>query len=274
MTILPAAVLLLILDQHCRADTHTWDGNGASPPNGTYQTVNNWNPNSVPATSDTTQFNLSDTYTVAFNANTACYQLNATAGTVTFISAPYTLDITEKLHVYGGGTLNIGASGSPAVVNVNYHLGVGTLAGGTGTGTVVVSGSGSQLNTHTTWLHAIGFNGQTGTLTYTDSSSGTITGQLYVGDSDSAPSHGYLNVLGGADLTTENLGIGVYNGAGATRGDGMVVISGTGSTLTQTGASTLVIGASATGDSGSLTVSSGGRFNTGTGNIAINARAH
>ena len=271
LKILLAAVLLLTLDQHCRADTHTWDANGASPPNGTYQTVNNWNPNGVPATTDTTQFNLPDTYTVSLNANATCDTLNVTAGNVTFASSPYTLNVTQRLHVYGGGTLNIGASGSPAVVNVNYHLGVGTLAGGDGTGTVIVSGSGSQLNAHTTWLHAIGFNGQTGTLTYTDSSTGTITGQLYIGDNDSAPSHGYLNVQGNADLTTDNLGIGVYNGAGTTRGDGTVTVTGTGSTITQTGASTLVIGASATGDSGSLSVSSGGTFTTGTGNMTVNA---
>ena len=30
-----------------------WDANGASPPNGTFQVANNWNPNAVPGTSDT-----------------------------------------------------------------------------------------------------------------------------------------------------------------------------------------------------------------------------
>jgi len=63
-----------------------WDANGASPPNGTFQVANNWNPNAVPGTTDTADFNISDTYTVTFNGIAGTAVLDVLAGDVSFES--------------------------------------------------------------------------------------------------------------------------------------------------------------------------------------------
>ena len=67
------------------------DANGASPPNGTFQVANNWNPNAVSGTTDTATFNIADTYTVTFNGIAGTAVLDVLAGDVSFESNSATL---------------------------------------------------------------------------------------------------------------------------------------------------------------------------------------
>jgi hypothetical protein len=257
LTLLAASVL------PAGAASIVWDGNGGVPPNGVFQTANNWNPNQVPVAGVSVLFNINNTYNVTFTANAASDQLQVTAGTVSFLSdsttaRTYNISGSWDLLANGGSTLNVGATGLPVALNMGDQFLIGTTMG-SGNGTVVVSGPGSQLNSTSSLYHMIGY-GYTGMLTYQNDATGSITGNLQVGDSVYDVTRGYLNVLSGADLTTQNLLVGRDNTSAST---GTVAVSGSGSTFTQTGSATLTIG-SASGNSGLVDVSSGGVFNSGT----------
>lgn len=131
-----------------------WDANGASPPNGTFQVANNWNPNAVPGTTDTADFNISDTYTVTFNGIAGTAVLDVLAGDVSFESDSIflrTYNVTTGLAQASidGGTLRVGDAGSPVFLNVtNLDMGIASP------GTLYVDGVDSRLDADVTQIDA------------------------------------------------------------------------------------------------------------------------
>jgi T5SS/PEP-CTERM-associated repeat protein len=245
----------------------TWDANGAIPPHGTYAVANNWNPNQIPVAGDTATFNLPFIYTVTFNANAASDVVNVSAGTASFVGTgglrTYNLTSGPADLIVNGGNLNVGAAFAPLVLNVGDALTVGT----SGNGTTSVSAAGSALNVSGTGFHFVGTSGFSGTLNYTNDSTGTIAGLLHVGVSASASTSGNVNVTSGADLDVAGLNIGTNVVSTST---GTVTVAGVGSTLDMTGASLLTIG-SASANIGVLNVNSSGTFSTGTGAVTVSA---
>src|SRR4051812_24077046 len=78
------ALLLACAQQPARGQTFTWN----NPLGGTFGVGTNWTPAGPPSTtSQLAQFNLANTYTVSFAANTANASLNFQNGTVTFLGA-------------------------------------------------------------------------------------------------------------------------------------------------------------------------------------------
>ena len=128
-----ALIVLLIatLSTHeAAAQLVTWDGNGASPPNGIFSNALNWNPNQVPGLGDTVFFSANDTYTVTF----VTFQANGTTailgGTVSWLSNSATTqqDGIVNLVAGGGQSLTIGSSTKPVAVTVGAKILLGTGA--------------------------------------------------------------------------------------------------------------------------------------------------
>ena len=261
------AIALGLCCGHAAAQTLVWDANGVIPPNGTFSVANNWNPNLVPIAGNTALFKIADTYNVTFTANAVSDVVDVAAGTVSFLSNSATVRTYDLVTgaadlVVRGGTLNVGAVGVPIDLNVGDRLFIGDTAVN---GTVIVAGSGSRLDAAGATSHLIGFNFGIGTLTYQSVSQGTLNGTVLLGASGIA-AQGNLNVLSNADLTTAGLSLATST-ATAT---GNVTVDGVGSTLTQSGASTLIVGSS-TGGAGTLNVSNSGIFTSGTGTTTVNA---
>jgi hypothetical protein len=269
----------------CAAATYEW----TNPVNGTYSTAGNWTLTSgsgtpPPVAGDTALLNEVGTYTVTFSANAASDVLSDTAGTVTFASNtstvrtyslttgtadasitgsstvlnvgnignnPMALSVGDNLTVNSGGTLNVRTGNSVST----FDLVLGTAGSGI-TSTIVVEGAFTRTNTSTTTI--IGQNGATGVLTFRNGASGDINGTLTVTSSGFDTTAANLNVQSGAtlDLDTLNIGAGV-----STVAHGDVTVTGSGSAISQTTGSTLTIG-TASGNIGTLNISSSGTFNT------------
>lgn len=256
-----------------RGDNLVWDANFAIPPNGVFDVANNWNPNQVPVAGDTVTFDLPATYTVTFDSTEASTSANVEESRVTFSSNNTTLrtynltgGIAPLLQVREEGRLDIGyddpAVPRPMFVNLGGFFNIGTS--GLNASTISVSGAGSRFDaTGGLIAHKIGQNGTTGLLTFREEAAGTIGGTLDVAVDNSFGTGGFLNVLLDADLTVANLRIGTT----ASGGTGIVNVHSVG-TLTQSGASTLSLGASSGGTS-RIDVDSNGVFSTGTGLITI-----
>lgn len=261
-------LVLCALASTAFGQTITWDANGAIPPDGTFGIVNNWNPNQVPIAGNTALFNIADTYTVTFNANAVSDVVQLTAGDVSFVSNSATVRVydlttgTADLDI-NGGLLRVGAAGTPVDLNVGDQLDIGEA---TAPGTVIVSGSGSRLDATGANPHSIGLNGQTGTLTFDTSAQGTINATVSLGVSGFDASQGNLNVQSNADLITASLNV----GTSTSMATGNIFLNSSGSTLTQSGVSTLELGSS-TGGAGTLTIQNDAEYTSGTGTITVNA---
>src|SRR5262245_2912196 len=292
---LAAAILVLSPASHALAGADVWDGNGASPPNGVWGTDANWADNTTPGNADTATFNIANSYNVTFNAAPAAIQaLTTSAGNVTFTSSggAQTLAVNsasggQDVTVNGGATLSLGTSGNPVhltagddlvvngngTLNVNFGSDVSTLdlllgTGGLAGGTIVVDGSGSSLNRTGTTNNIMGVVNGTVGLTYRNGATGDINGQFTVVFAGPGAISASLNVESDADLQLDSL---VLGGGGGTGPTGTATVTGAGSTIVQTGASTLTVGRPTAGQNvGILNVNSGGTFTTGTGAIALN----
>ena len=262
-----AAAALSSAAPRAAAQTITWDANGAVPPDGVFGVAANWDPDLVPTVGDTAIFNINDTYTVTLDANAAMDVLDVDAGDVSLVSdsaTVRTIDLltgAEDVEVRGG-TLRVGANGMPVDLNVGAQLGIGN-GSGEKSGTLIVSGTNSRLDASGPTTHSLGLFGQTGTLTFENTSQGTVDAQMNLGVS-TVTSQGNLNVLSDADVTIASLNVASIDSSAT----GNVTVDGTGSTLTQSGASTLSVGSAVQG-AGTLDVTGSGTFNSGTGAIAV-----
>ena len=93
-----------------------------------------------------------------------------------------------------------------------------------------------------------------------------IGGAIELGNAASDGSDGLLEILSGADLTSGNINLATTTSTAT----GTINVSGAGSTLLQSGASTLTVG-SATGGAGTINVNTGGTFTSGSGLVTVNA---
>ena len=291
------AVLAVMDAPFLHAETMHWN----NPAGGLYLTAANWTISqgagpAPPTAGDFAAFNLLDAYavTLPFSA-VASDAVDVFAGDVTFqgqfVPGTYnvttgTADVTVRL----GSTLTLGATRITAVtLNVGDDLVVasgGTLEvllgsdvttadllfGAQSTSgdvdTIVVDDLGSTLHRTGTSAATWGANGSVANLTYRNIAAGDINGPLTLVDSSNGLSGGALNVESGATLELDAFSVGQGLHAAPT---GTVTVTGTGSTITQTGASTLTLGTTVGGNQGVLNVLSAGSYTSGTGTITVNA---
>ncbi len=186
---------------------------------------------------------------------------NFTASTIIATGAGSTLIAGSSLTFSGGSTTNvllggdISGGGGGASVNIGAF---GTL----GSGTVTVDGSGSRL----AGGHLIvGRDGETGSLTFSNGSTGTFS-DIKVASGSLNGTSGTLSIQSGASVSGTALTI----ASGGTAGT--VTITGAGSALTLTSATASTIGYPGLGlGTGTLDVQSGGSFTGGTGTFTLNA---
>jgi T5SS/PEP-CTERM-associated repeat protein len=265
-TVFAAAMLAALMTSRAPAANRYWVAGG----NGDFHSTTNWSasqdikgPASVPGVGDNANFLLSGSYNVTFSGNATSDVLRVEDGSVDFFSNAFinrTYNLSDDLVVRNNGTLTIGIGtlGS-MVVNVGDEIDIGTA---TDSGTVVVTGSSARLDAPGigSGTHSVGYYSQ---LTYQNGAGGTIADTLDVGVSSSAATLGNLDVSSGAELTLGQLRVGT-----GSAGHGFAVVDGAGSTLVQSGASTLTIGGSSPGGGG-VYVNNRGVFSTGTGDTTL-----
>jgi T5SS/PEP-CTERM-associated repeat protein len=187
-----------------------------------------------------------------FASNGASYQVSGAGST---LSAGF-------INFSNGSSLTVVGGASATVSGSTFSL---ATAGGTGT--AVIDGSGSSLTVPSTVLlggTAVGSS----SLTFRNGATGTL-GPVQLGSGPNTSTNVW-NIESDADVTTGNITIGAGSNTTNT-----VTISGNGSTITQTGASTLTVGL-ASGNTAALNVigvdiaGSGATFNSGTGAITVN----
>ncbi len=219
----PAIGLLIVLvwlSEPAPAANRIWDANGANPPDGTFTTANNWNPNAVPGDADTAifRFGAAPPYTVTFPGAPIIQppvlhvndQLRVGSNQVTFRSnlrAAYTLDNPATSEA-GRGIIIGELPGDIAVLN-NSLLTLTSAAATIGD----AAGSEGTLNLNAGTFHVTGNSGDH---------------ELIVGNSGK----GTLNVGAGARLnvpSTSGSGVILGNRLGST---GTVTISGPGASAT------------------------------------------
>lgn len=269
-----ASILFGTTAQALAADL-TWDGliNLDVDRDGLFSDTGNWNEGgagvaSPPTTGDTAIFDANDTYTVFFTQNEVSDLLDLNNGNVTFLSnsaTPKTYSLTTGLGraSVDGGSLQVGSVSNPVSLEVADSLDIGT----DDDGTVTVVGANSQLNALGP-SHFIGSSGFEGSLTVSSDAQASIgtTGSLTVGTGIFGGSEGTVRVRTGGDLFTGNLNIAPL----ASSSTGTVIVSESGSSITQSLVdATLFIG-SFSGGTGTLGVLGSGLFTTGTGAISIN----
>ena len=123
-----------------------------------------------------------------------------------------------------------------------------------------VDGSGSSLDGGALF---VGQNGATGSVTFSNSSTGSF-GVINVDASSIVGTSGTLNVQSGAVVTGTGLAMGSSNVANS----GTVTITGAGSALTLTGTATATIG-TASASTATLDVLNGGAFTSVTGEVTL-----
>jgi T5SS/PEP-CTERM-associated repeat protein len=258
---------------------------------GNFNTAGNWNSGAgpVPGAADTAQFNIGNIYTVTFNVSLANSVLSVGGSAVSFrpdtvasrtysvasaqissgtlfLTAPtigsntLNLDINSSLTVFSGRLLSIAAGNDVACTTLNL------ATNGAGTGTVLVDGAGSTLA-----VSGDTFTGLTGgiaNLTLQNNAVGTF-GTMTVANSGQTGSGGNVRVQSGADINSLgslNLGIGAATGQVST-----FLVTGTGSSVTQTGGASLTVGSGFAGSSATLELAANGTFITGTGATTVAA---
>ena len=270
--------------------TSSWiDPNG-----GDYSDTANWL-GSVPDTiGENARFNIAPTFDVLFGSgsNTTVGDLIVNDGDVTFASdgatvATYTIDDDAFIE---GGDLTLSQTGGVGdkildvgdLLQIRFGSTLRAELGSTVTadrmfvgnssagGTAIFDGAGTML-TINSGIVGLGGTGGTGTLTFQNGSTGnSISGLLSVmNESSFIGTTGRLNVLSAATLQTEDIEVGFSGSASAVQ-EGTLTVSGAGSMLTQTGASTLTIGDDVNPNvTSDVIVSSGGQFDSGTGATLI-----
>jgi fibronectin-binding autotransporter adhesin len=271
------------------AANDVWDNN----PGGNWENGLNWVDGSTPGTGDTATFNLAATYSATFGvAPTAIQALTVSAGTVTFQSSggAKTLNVNsggvQDVAVTGASTLlTLGTSGNPLNLTAGDDLSVQSgatldvlfgsdvvandLTANGLNGTLRVNGSGSSLTLNSAAQHLIA-NTLPGSLLFQNSSTGnSITGGLRIADNATGVT-GSVSITGGS---TVNLGGNLtLASANVASQNGSLTINGAGSSLTQSGASTITVGATTNGTAAINigTTANGGALITGSGQLTIN----
>ena len=176
--------------------------------------------------------------------------------TVTVTGAGSTLSTMGTLSVNAGSSVMVSAGGAISPLSASI--------GSSGSnGTVTVDGSGSSMSST---LTSIGFNGVTGTLTFSNGSTGTFN-TLNIDRSSTGGTVGAVNIQSGARVSIASLNLADFGGGGAN--SGTVTVTGAGSVLSII--STATLGTSAGNRStGTLTVESGARFEDGF-SVTLNA---
>ncbi len=303
--ILDAFRTLALLGLVCLALTATatpaaaGDDTWKTAASGNWETGGSWTDGSTPGNADTATIGQNGTYTVTFGATPAAIQqLSVNNGAnVTFQSsggAIQTLSVnagggSKTVNLSGSGTtltlgtsnhtLNLTAgsslsvqSGSKLQVQFGSDVVASDLSSAGLGGTVVVDGSGSTLAlNNSSAINSVGVGGVVGTLTFQNSSTGnSISGALGIADDALANSNGTVNITSGSAVSLSgNLTLATQNVTGQSAS---LVISGTGSSLTQSGASSITIGSAINGTAilqiGIPTTN--GTLTTGTGTLTIN----
>ncbi|MBL9161726.1 MAG: hypothetical protein JNL18_03180 [Planctomycetaceae bacterium] len=239
-----------------------------SPPNGVYNNPGNWSGTFglVPGGGDFAIFNANATYTTTFTGNQGLFHAAVRGGQVSWLSDSATVrQFTLNILSAGGPnqTLTIGSSTKPMLVTSFNSIEAGTLIT-IGSGSIVVDGANSALNGSSILLGS--FLGFDGTVRYQNGSQGFIGGAIELGNAASDGSDGLLEILSGADLTSGNINLATTTSTAT----GTMNVTGAGSTLFQSGASTLTVG-SATGGAGTVNVNAGGTFTSGSGLVTVSA---
>jgi hypothetical protein len=183
----------------------------------------------------------------------------ATSDAISVIGSASQLAVTgpgADLAINNGATLTASSGG---VVHSNTYFDIAS----TGNGSASFDGSGTFLTSDGTVADGQNLLGTAGagTLTLSSSATGIFPGGIIVGESPG--SSGTLNVQSNALLTTGQLNVASF-GFAATG-----IINVTGGTLTQSGPAALFVGGNA--GAATVTVGTGGVFNTGTGAATIGA---
>ncbi|KKN67929.1 hypothetical protein LCGC14_0456290 [marine sediment metagenome] len=151
---------------------------------------------------------------------------------------------------------------SGADISADYYIDIGD----NGDGTLLVDGAGSSVTTlPVSWGAPLrwGWNFGTADVTFRNSATGSF-GPIRLADINGTT--GIFNVQSAATVTTGSLWVA---SAGNTTTAGTITIDGSGSSLTQNGASTLTLG-HATDGTATINVTNGGTFSTGAGIATLN----
>jgi fibronectin-binding autotransporter adhesin len=178
----------------------------------------------------------------------------STAASIVVTGAGSTFSITNSFAVNHGGTFSLLSGASFSGENF-FNVG---LAGGTSSATV--DGNNSSLTADGI---ALGQSGNSGTLTFSNSSTGSL-GFINLAVFGGAGTTGMLNIQSGAQVAGQTLDIAPAQGQ-----TGTITITGDDSELSLAAGGTATIGA-ASGSTDTLNVQNGGRFNSGTGLTTVN----
>jgi fibronectin-binding autotransporter adhesin len=289
------ALLASALASSTWAADDTWKTAASS----NWETGSSWTDGSTPGNADMATIGQNGAYTVTFGATPAAIQqLSVNNGAnVTFQSSGGAIQTLSVNAIGGSKTVNLAGGGTTLTLGTSNHtfnltagsslsvqsgsklqaqfgsdvVATDLSSAGLG-GTVIVDGSGSTLAlNNSSAVNSVGAGGGTGTLTFQNSSTGnSISGALGVADDAVANSNGTVNITSGSAVSLSgNLTLATQNITGQSA---LLSINGTGSSLTQSGASSITIG-SATNGTAVLQVgipTTGGTLTTGTGTLTIN----
>lgn len=289
--IVVAAVLFYLVAGDVRAATFNWNGPGGVA---SFDDASNWSPvGGPPGSADEALFGIVGSHTVQFNSvkPTDTLELNVEKGNYSFRSdsttlAAYSVTSAASTAQVSEATLNIGLSTAPVALDVTAilradsngtirvnsnssvsadDLFIGTLSGGS-TNLVEVIGSGSSLTVNDGVV--MGANGADAELTFNSGATGVLSKDTVLLNFTSAnDTNALLQVLGGSTVTTDGIAVGVSSSTTAVQ-SGVLTVSGTGSTLSQTGTSGLLVGVANNPNlTAEVNVTSGGQFTSGTGNL-------
>ena len=233
------------------AATVPWTNAGG----GNFSDVNNWNSGAgpVPASGDTAQFNIANTYTTTFDGSVTNSGLSIGGSGVTFTtdgtartytvaggtsvtSGALALDSSAAVMTLASGAVNV-YSGAGLAINNGNHVtsGSGLLIGFTNAatgqiGSLSVDGSGSSL-TVSSGLTQLGNNGGVGNLSFTNGATASLRDLFTYGGSNHF-SGANMTVASGAHVTISGY-LGWGSGGSNANQTFALNITGAGSSLTQ-----------------------------------------
>lgn len=181
----------------------------------------------------------------------------ATAATINVTGAGSNFLLSSASSLQGGSTVNVTAGG---VFSNTAGLDLAAVGGG-GTATVIVDGVGSRLD--------LGYNSNwavydNAAVTFRNGSVGNVLADVRLA-SDSSVATGTVRVESGSSVSVGSLELGA--GFNDNSGTASLTVDGALSQIVQTGS--LTLGDFTFGGSGTLTVSNGGTFTSGTGSIRV-----
>jgi len=207
-----------------------------------------------------------------FNANG---NVNVDGGTITSgnnsnafnLGSGRTLTATSGAQIHFGGVYDIDNGTTINIQSGDLSAPFFRIGGAGGNGTLVVDGAaGSSVIATASGFNSWGTDGNTADVTIRNGAFGNLGG-IGLADSAIPGTTGTLRVQSDADVTTETLTLATHGGIFTT---GTITVDGAGSTLTQLGASELIVGHASTGTA-TLNLLNEGTFNTGTGTTTVNA---